>query len=460
MTSALASASAWAEKEFGAATLGDKRRNRRLKSTAARLALNPQGVLPGAFPAWAEAKAAYRLLERPEVTFEKVFDPHRQRVRTACHRHGEYLMIEDTTSLDFTSREAARDLGRIGNDGGRGLWVHSTLAVVIERWNDRHEPEVTVEGLFDQRWWARTTPTLGSTREPKRKRMSRLRESDRWAKTCAQERPPDAAHWTWVADRESDIYETFLRCREGGWHFIVRAEQPRALADEAGSVFEAVSESPELGRFFVDLRSRPGHAARRAEVSVRARQVTLRGPWRPGEKLEPMTVNAVEAREIGAPEGVDPIHWVLLTDWPCDTFEAALRVVKAYTRRWLIEDYHKVLKSGTGIEDSQLETAQRITSLLGILSVIAVRLLNLRMLARTRPEQALAPQEIGPEALDILEKTYGKPREGWTYGLLLRRIAQLGGFPGRKGDGSPGCKTLWRGWNMLMILVHGYDLAR
>ena len=460
MATTLTSVLDWANAEFGGAELGDRRRCPRLVKLAAKCAQNPHGTLPGSFQRWSEAKAAYRLLGQPDVTYERVIAPHFDRVRTDCCRGGEYLMVEDTTTLDFTSHLAAQDLGRIGDDGGRGLFVHSTLALKIERWNDRHEPEVTVEGLLDQRWWARTMPTIGRGKEKKRKRFRRPRESQRWAAVVEQIQPAAGARWTFVADRESDIYETFERCQKNRWHFIVRANQPRALDDEGGSVFTAVAESPELGRFFVDLRARPGRAARRAQVAVRTRQVQLRGPWRPGGWLEPRTVNVVEAREIDAPPGVEPIHWVLLSDWPVQTFEQAMRIIKAYTRRWLIEEYHKALKTGTSIEDSQLTTAQRITSLLGILAVVAVRLVNMKLLATTRPDEPVPADEIGPEALAILEAEYGRPSGGWTNATVFVSIARFGGFLARKSDGSPGWLTIWRGLRQLMLMARGYDLAR
>jgi hypothetical protein len=369
-------------------------------------------------------------------------------------------MVEDTTSLDFTSHLAAQDLGRIGNDSGRGLFLHSTLVLKVARWNDDQEPEVTVEGLLDHRWWARTVPT-GRRKRTKKQKLSEARESQRWAAVSEHVRPTnERARWTFMADRESDVYETFERCGKNGWHFIVRACWPRALAEEDGSVFTAVAQRPEIGRFFVELRARPGQSARRAQVAVRSCTVSLRGPVRPGGRPEPLTVNVVEAREIGAPEGVDPICWVLLTDWPVGTFEQALRVVKAYTRRWLIEEYHKALKSGTSIEDSQLTTAQRITALLGILAVVSVRLLNLKLLASTRPEEPVPPDALGPEALAILEAEYGRRPCGWTNRTVLISIARLGGFPARKSDGSPGWQTIWRGLRQLMLMVRGYDLAR
>lgn len=460
MASTLMSAPAWAEVEFGGAELGDKRRQPRLITVATAVAQNPHGTLPGSFENWHQTKAAYRLLENEDVTYEGVIGPHLNRVRACCREPGEYLLVEDTTDLDFTSHLAAQDVGRIGDDGGRGLYVHSMLALPIERWNEDHEPEVTAEGLFHQHWWARTAPSIGRGREKKRKRLQRVRESQRWAAITEQIcRPPEGVSWTFVADRESDIYETFERCQDHGWHFIVRANQPRALANEGGSVFSAVAQAAEMGRFSVKLRARPGQRARRAEVAVRARTVTLKGPWRPGKKPAPRTVNVVEAREVNAPEGAQPIHWVLLTDWDIGSLSAAIRVIKAYTRRWLIEEYHKALKSGTSIEDSQLQTAQRITSLLGILGVVAVRLLNMKLLAMTRPDEPVSDEAIGPEGLAVLEGHYGKPSGGWTNASVIVAIARLGGFLARKSDGHPGWLTIWRGLRKMLWEVHGYDLA-
>jgi hypothetical protein len=280
-----------------------------------------------------------------------------------------------------------------------------------------------------------------------------------------------------MADREADIWETIGRCQDKQWDFIVRASQPRALADQEGSVFDAAAAAPVVARFNLNLRSRPqrvtrdkktgrvkrvrkAHGARTVELEVRTCTVRLRAPWRPGGPAEPRTVNIVEAKEVNAAPGDDPIHWVLLTSWPCRTEQEAMRIVKAYTRRWLIEEYHKALKTGARIEESQLRTAQRIQALLGILAVVAVRLLNRKLLATTRPNEAVDVQEIGQATLTILEVKFGRPQDGWTNRNVLRCIARLGGFIGRKSDGEPGWITIWRGWQFLLPMVEGFDLAR
>lgn len=468
----------WALNEFGGADLGDERRGDRLMQVAASLCRHSHGTLPGSFDNWPELRAAYRLFENPGVRYEDIVSPHVSRVRQECRQPADYLLVADTTELDFTSHQAARDLGRIGNDSGRGLWLHSMLAMRIEGWNDQGEPLVTVHGLAAQQCWARTMPTKGRHSESTHQRLGRDRESQRWAAAIMQVGDaPQGVRWTYIADRESDIYEVFLKCRQQRWDFIVRANRPRALAQDEGWVSDALAAAPILGRFELALRSRPqraikqnekgqpkrvrlAHPAQVVELEVRACAVKLRGAWRPGGRLSPCTIHAVQAREVNPAQGDEPIHWVLLTSWPCQGFEQAMRIVKAYRRRWLIEEYHKCLKTGTRIQDTQLSTARSIKALLGILAVSAVRLLNRKLLASARPDDAVATTDIGEETLVILEAQYGRPPDGWTHRSILNAVAKLGGFPARKGDGSPGWLTLWRGWELLMTMARGFELAQ
>lgn len=459
MISTLLPARKWANAEFGRVRLGDVRRERRLVNLAAALALTPSGTLPGALPGWAELKGAYRLLSSPDVSYEKIMGPHWQKTTAACGAAGEFLLVEDTTSLDFTTHESAEDLGRIGNDSGRGLHLHSTLAMRVEGWDEAYVPDVTIVGLLGQQWWARKDPPKKKN-ESKKERLERERESERWARVFEQARPSASARWTYVADRESDIYEVFERCRKKGVDFLVRACWPRALARRDGSVFDAVAEAPLLGQFTLDLRSRPGTPARTACLELRSKAVTLRGPHRPGGRPDPLSVNVVEAREVSAPLGVEPIHWVVLTSWPCATFAEARRAIGAYSRRWLIEEYHKALKTGVGIEKSQLTSAAQITALLGILAIIALRLLNTKLLAAARPDERIAPDCFDAGTLQILETTSKKPLKGWTHRTILFAIARLGGFLARKGDGNPGWITIWRGWQRVSLMAAGIDVAR
>jgi hypothetical protein len=458
--STLSSAQAFAALQFSDADLGDARRSKRLVRVAAGIAQNPCGTLNGAIPDWADVQGAYRLLAGTRTTLESVTAPHRKKVYAACAAAWEVLLVEDTSTLNYSTLKTVKDMGWIGDDEAcKGFNLHSTLALRVESWKSNQEPDLTMLGLFGIHCWTRTHSKRGPGAEKKFERLKRARESQRWAAVLgAREGPPKGVRWTFVADREADIYEVFQHCREAGMDWIVRANQPRALEEEDGSVFSAVAGAPRLGQYTLKLRARPDQKRRTAKLEVRAIPVTLRGPQRPGGRLEPETMNVVEVREVAPPEGVEPIHWVLLTSWPIGTFGAALRVIKSYAKRWVIEEYHKALKSGVGVEDSQLTSAQSLQALIGILAIVALRLLSLKLLNRGRPDEAVNPDAIGPEALLLLEKAYGKPEAGWTNGTLLSAIARLGGFKARKGDGSPGWKTIWKGWHKLMTMVEGVRL--
>ena len=447
----------WAQSEFGFAQLGDDRRNRRLVNIAQHLAASPGGTLPQAFPEWAELKAAYRFFGQRGVSFERILAPHVERTRQSCREPGEYLLIEDTTLLDYSHHASTEDLGYLGDGKGRGFELHSTLAVRVEGWTLEQRPEGRLTGLFGQKCY---TPRPVPKGERRGERLSRPRKSQRWAAGFKQAgRPPSASQWIFIADRESDFYEPIATCQQHGVDFIIRGYQDRRLVQE-GHLREALAQAPLLGQSTVEVRARGGQGARTAIVQLRTVRVDLAGPWRPGGCLAPLAgVWALEVREVDAPEGVkEPLHWVLLTSLPCTRFAQAQRVVGRYTARWWVEEYHKALKTGTGVEESQLERPERLESLIAVLAVVAVRLLSTKFLARSRPESMEAAESFGPEMLDILESKLGKPKGGWTNLNLIVATARLGGFIGRKSDGMPGWQTIWRGWQRLMWMAEGANL--
>ena len=447
----------WAQNEFAFAELGDPRRSKRLVNIATKLAANPGGTLPQAFPDWAELKAAYRFFDSATADFTKILEPHLERTRLACREPGEYLMIEDSSDLDFSHHRRTQDLGVIGDGDGRGFELHSALAVRVEAWTLEQRPEGQVVGLFDQQC---RRPRPAPKGESRRERLKRRRQSSWWAEAFRRVgRPPSACRWIYLADRESDFYEPIDTCQQLGVDFIIRGFQDRRLADEAGKLREALAGAPVLGQSTVELRSRAGEAARTAIIEFRSVQVDLDGPWRPGGWQPPLRgVWVVEVQEVHAPEGVkEPLHWVLLTSLPGRSLAEARRIVGRYTARWWVEEYHKALKSGAGVEDSQLERGGRLEPLIAVLAVVAVRLLNTKMLARSRPEGSEARESFGPEALAILERKFGRPKGGWNNCNVLVTTARLGGFLARKHDGMPGWQTIWRGWQRLIWMCEGLE---
>jgi hypothetical protein len=392
------------------------------------------------------------------VEFEKVLQPHWERTRRLCRESGEYLIIEDTSILDFSRHRRTQDLGVIGDGQGRGFELHSALAVRVEGWTLEQRPEGQLVGLFDQQC---RRPRPVPKGEGSTQRWQRRRRSSWWAEAFGRtgSSPPGECRWIEIADREADFYEAIQNCQQRGVDFIIRAAQDRRLAQEAGKLKEALARAPLLGQSTVELRSRGGEPARTAIVELLSVQVDLEGPWRPGGQQPPLRgVWAVEVREVHAPEGVkEPLQWTLLTSLPCRTLAQTQRVVGRYTARWWVEEYHKALKSGAGVEDSQLERGGRLEPLIAVLAIVAVRLLNTKMLARSRPEGTEAKESFGPEALAILKKRFGGPKGGWNNQNVLVATARLGGFLARKHDGMPGWQTIWRGWQRLMWMCEGLE---
>jgi hypothetical protein len=447
----------WAQREFALAELGDQRRTQRLVEMATRLARCPTGTLPQAFPDWKELKAAYRWLDHLEFGPEEIQQSHWQQTVEACRQAGEHLLIEDTTALDYSSHRRAEQLGFIGDGRGRGLLLHTTLAVRVEGWRSEQEPEGVVVGLLGQKSWIRTE--RGLRHQHWRHRLSRRRESDRWAWALPRlGGPAPGCHWIYIADRESDIYEPIQRCQSHRVDFIIRAFRDRKLAQSDQHLFEALAKAPVEGLSHVQLRGRNGEPARVATVALRSCRVKLKGPWRPQGVQEDMEVNVVEARETGVPPGAQPLHWILLTTLPVRGLAALKRIVARYALRWWIEQYHKALKSGAGVEESQLEKGFRIENLVAVLAIVAVRLVNTQWLARHRPDEPVEPESFGTNALKILSAKFEGPKGGWTNRAVLIAVARLGGFLARKHDGMPGWQTIWRGWSILMCMCEGVEI--
>ena len=423
---------------------------------ATALAQTPTGTLPQAFPEWKELKAVYRLLDHVEFGLDEIQQPHRQRTLERCQQPGEYLLIEDTTLLDYSHHPRTEQLGSIGDGRGRGLHLHSTLAVRVEGWNGGGRTRgggggVAGADLLDAHWQR-------AAQADWRQRMLRPRESERWAKvTASLGRPPAGCRWIYIADRESDFYEPIQRCESNEQDFIIRGYHDHKLVGTEGDLFAALDQAAVQGVSRVQLRGRNGEAAREATVSLRHCRVKLKGPSRPWGVQEEVEVNVVEARELAPPPGAEPLHWILLTSLPCQGLEQLKRIVARYALRWWIEQYHKALKSGAGIEESQLEKGFRIENLLAVLAVVAVRLVNTQWLARNRPDEPVEAESFGATALKILSVKFETPKGGWTNRSVLIAVARMGGFLARKHDGMPGWQTIWRGWSRLLCMCEGVE---
>lgn len=442
--------------------MGDKRRTERAVKLAESAALAATASLPGMCGAWKDSKAAYRLLDRKPVTFENLSRTHRRLTLESAAGCAVVLHVSDTTTLSFAYRAAA-DLGPTGSSGrGRGMLLHSTLAVDVSGGIDA-PPQVL--GLSAQQLWARQTSSAPAV------------ESSKWARAVeAVGTPPPRSRRVHVGDCESDCWEAMEACRSRQMGFALRACQNRqVIAGHAAAtgpqgqttlLFDLLGRQPMLGGKSLWVRGRKGREARWAKLAISAMPLTLLAPknWsdKPHRQDRPrpqaIACWAVRVWEIDPPATEEPIEWVILSDEPVNDLEAAAKVVFWYACRWLIEEYHKCLKTGCRAEDRQLETADRLGALLGLLTVVAVRLLQLKHQARCNPQRP-ARQVVPREHVNVLASHQGLRRD-MTVHQFWRAVAQLGGFLARKSDGDPGWLTLWRGGQKLDLLVEGAAVGR
>jgi hypothetical protein len=241
----------------------------------------------------------------------------------------------------------------------------------------------------------------------------------------------------------------------------------RKVTDPEGNataVRDLTASPPEAGRFTLELRARPKQPARRAQLAVRFTPVTMPVPRHKSRYVRridamPVLMWLVVVAEVDGPKGVKPIDWVLYTSLPVESFEQAMVVVSYYEKRWLIEEYFKALKSGCRVTERQLKTKGRLEALVGLLSVVAVRLLQLKAHARTETDRP-AVEVVPPRYVNLLKLARGlSPATALSAGRFYRELAVLGGFLGRKHDGDPGWITIWRGWEKLQLMMRGVEAA-
>lgn len=446
----------WVLQQFGECDLGDKRRTERLKKVAGNMLASPEKSLPEQNVEWADVKAAYRFFDNPNITFEKVAQQHWQQTRQT--KPGRYLLICDTTDIDHYSHKATTGLGILGDGQGRGMQFHNCLMYDSEK--------KLIVGAAGALIHYRKPTRKGETRA---QRLSRVRDSSVWGDLvdqigCA----PNGSQWIHVWDRGGDNFEAMCHLRLAGNDWVIRASKlDRQVISEDGQrmpLSKAIKDARTLGSYELRLRSREGVAARTAKLELRTVSVTYPAPshhskWVRNCGISEIRMNVVVVQEVNAPKGVKPIQWVLLTSLPVNTFEDAWQVVEDYENRWLVEEYHKVIKSACSVERHALQTAERLEPLIGLISVIGTRLFQLKLIGRSQPE-ARAATHVPASWLKCLKLARPKLQmTGLTVYGFFRELAKLGGFLARTGDGEPGWQTVWRGFSKMQSLLDGMRLV-
>lgn len=440
----------WAAQQWGAAQLGDQRRTARAVTLGAQLAANPAAQLPAQTGSWKDTKAAYRLLNEADVTHTALSQPHWRATQQRARLSNEVvLFLQDTTEADYSHHPQVIGLGRLNKLKRHGMQIHTCLS----------HPLASGElGIAAQRVWQR--PPKKTTQESSYAMSLRATEYDVWAELLEEIGPaPDRASgvtWISVGDRASDIYGYFRTAQTLGWEVVARAARDRILYTLSGErtyLLQWARTWSGQTETTVTVRGRDGVAARTATLQVAWSSCDLPAPARGKERGGPrLRVSVVRAWEAQPPAGAAALEWILTTSLVITSATDALQVIAYYEKRWLIEEYHKCLKTGCALEARQLETAAGLEALLGFLALIAVRLLQLREASRQQPATP-ARHYVEPQLITAVQNYLKLPAGDLTLREFWRAVARLGGFLARKSDGDPGWQTLWRGWLKLQDLA-------
>lgn len=427
---------------------------------AMQVASRPDGSTPEQTESWGDCKAAYRLFDSGDVTFAEIIAPHCRQTRAACVPGDVKLIVCDTTEIDYGPRRRVRGLGPTGNGSGQGFFLHT--AMMLDATDGR------IDGMAGQRLFYRRQKPKKKKKAKNTVRRSSQRESVVWGELIDDVGPPPAGvRWLHVCDRGADDFEVFRRADAQRCGWVIRAARLNRKvlsADGRRLTLDALlREQPEHGTKPIRVLANGTTAARTATVALRFAPVSMPcpkvlTPWlREHRSDTPLSLWVVELREVQPPPGVTPLRWVLYTSEPATTVAEAHAIIGHYERRPTIEDYHKGLKTGCRVEDRFYETAARLERVTGVLSVVAMRLLQLKTAARETPNRPA--REVAPARwVTLLQRAKNKPvNPDITLRDFIRQLAGLGGHLGRKGDGEPGWITLWRGFEKLMLLVRGAD---
>ena len=400
----------------------------------------------------------WRFLANKRVTGEKLIEGWSEQTRSAvCDRH--VLAIQDTSEIKFSTRQDnRRGLGKIKKGNAYGVLLHAMMAV------DANTGSCL--GLAGGKVWTRQ----GDVKIHHNKRALSEKESGRWLTTAerAKEVLAQARMITVIDDREGDFYAHWARTPGGNVHHLSRVMHDHALV-KGGTLRKAVQRVAYAAKAVIDVPKRMDRKARQAHLSLRFGSVALKRPTRTGADDLPQSIalNFIEVVELHPPKGAKAIHWLLLTTHEVKSIGDAWRTVGWYKQRWIIEQFFRSMKTqGLRIEDSQLESAERLMKMVAIAARAAAIVIQL-VQARNGGERldatlAFSAEEI--EALDTINKSFdGKtalqsnPHRKRTLAWAAWIIAKLGGWSGYASHKPPGPITIHNGLDYFQKFFAGWN---
>lgn len=433
----------WYEEEFASLNLGDKRLDERFLKICARFNETPQAIISHAIQGFHQCKAAYRFWRNDQVTSKALLDAHGNSIKKRIKENEDYILeIQDSSELNFSSHLKTSGLGPIAEGKYlKGLEMHSSIIATETG---------LILGIGSCYLWARDTVNKNKGKNY-RKVNWEDKESYKWSRALEEVDRIGIERRVTVTDREGDIFVLLEKAEKESRKMIVRLKFNRKIEQSSLAIKEFIQTQECMGTYQINVASKGGiypKEERTAEIEVRFAQIDF--IYGRKSKTNNRKVNAlvIHAKEVKA-SAEDAIEWFLITNLPCDNFIDAIRIIKCYEKRWLSEEFHKILKGAIKIEEARLSTAERLDKLIVFLAIIACRLLWVSRLGRLEPELPCVFVFEEEEWKFIIRRVYKKELKNLeipsTKDIIIG-IAKLGDYWGRKKDPPPGIIALWKGW--------------
>jgi hypothetical protein len=501
---------AWAAAEFSDFSCGDKRLKDRLIVLASNMLSRPTASLNAASEDWHSAKGTYRFLANKNATLQAILEA--QRIKTLqriSECDGDILLIQDTTDIVLTHHPATKGLGKITKCKTNilGIHVHSVLCVTEsglplgllyqkhyahQNMPDEHSETKEIVTKKDESDKGASIPTKSKPTKSSKKGVKASADGEKKKRSMDYKKKSidEKESFRWIewldlitanedlksraicmGDRECDIFEFINEVNARGLRYIVRNCHNRRsveldkLSDngkidtEIIGIRDAVANSSSLGTAMIQCRDKVTKEEFVGKFEVKACTRSILPPANcPKSRATflPERTSIVHIRQLDCAPDCEPIEWFLFTNEPCGTLDECLRVVKLYTQRWHIENFHRVLKSGMAVEEARLCEAASMSKLIAVASATALRIYWMQHLARVHPDDS-CKKVLSEDEWKALFAFIGHgkplPLQPPTVKDAVREIAKLGGFMARKADGDPGMMTIWRGWIRLQDIV-------
>ena len=440
-----------AEQSFGHLQKCDLRLAKRVIKIAKARNSAPNKKFSLIFPVASEKKAGYRVLKNAHLTSKDLS----QAISFGCKDRLselapiEVLIPQDTTWFTVPKSRKISGMGKTSGSHHKGFYLQTAMALTTDG--------IPI-GVMDLQAYTRPW------KKPKKDRKHlpiEEKESYRWlvATQNVFSSFPENIKPIFLSDRESDIHEYIDLLQKQNASFVIRIQHNRRIDDGNSHVKDSLKEAEPLGRYTITIPR--GHGRQERTVRVTLQNLKVKFHLRKGglaihRSRVPLEVNALRLIEDPSDEVDEPIEWLLYTDLPIETLSQAKRVIRLYTMRWRIEEFHLALKSGMAVEEQRFESLDAYLKWICISAPMACKILEILLQSRATPKLAaetiLSPEEYQAVRLLTKRQTGRLPRK-LTLEKVVKHVAMAGGWMGRKGDGPPGIRTFWRGWKDIQVMA-------